>query len=75
MTDMITKEACADYIETLATFFVHGATGPGERAYSVEEIGDMIREWTGSLRTAEWRGSYLAPALNPSTTQGERRAD
>lgn len=64
VSEMVTKEACAEYIETLATFFVCHATGPGERAYTVGEIGDMIREWTASLRGAEWRGNYLAPAAS-----------
>lgn len=61
-----TKAACAEYIETLACFFVAHATGPGERSYSVGEIGKMILEWTASLRTAEWNGAYLAPSPSAS---------
>lgn len=42
--------ACAEYFETLADFFEHGATGPGERTYTVSEVAQMVRDWAKNLR-------------------------
>ena len=41
---------CLEYFETLADFFEHGATGPGERTYTVSEIASMVREWAAHRR-------------------------
>jgi hypothetical protein len=53
-----------DALETLVVFFEAHATGPGERAYTVAEIAQTVRDWIADAK----RIAALSPEQK---TEGE----